>query len=140
MDTISVFLPKFRALFLMFKKGYARSRPLPKSRAWWHSPSLFIFNFERTCAYQGVRMFVCISGSMKYSFFRKFGVLCFLETPILKFVLLPYYRPFRSQVKDRAFRQKQITAKSIDAPLLKTSSYFQKIICKLCTLDTCCVI
>ena len=24
--------------------------------------------------------------------FLKFGVLCFLETPVLRFVLLPYYR------------------------------------------------
>ena len=27
-------------------------------------------------------------------FFKKFGVLCFLETPILSFALLPYYRRF----------------------------------------------
>ena len=25
-------------------------------------------------------------------FFRKFGVLCFLETPVLRFAFLPYYR------------------------------------------------
>ena len=36
-----------------------------------------------TCAYQGVRN-VC--------FFGKFGVLCFLLTPVLRFALLPYYR------------------------------------------------
>ena len=34
----------------------------------------------RTCAYQGVRIF------------GKFGMFCFLETPALKFDLLPYYR------------------------------------------------
>ena len=28
----------------------------------------------------------------KCSFFGKFGVLCFLETPVLRFALLPYYR------------------------------------------------
>ena len=28
----------------------------------------------------------------KCSFFEKFDVLCFLETPILRFALLPYYR------------------------------------------------
>ena len=28
----------------------------------------------------------------KCSFFEKFGVLCFLETPVLRFALLPYYR------------------------------------------------
>ena len=27
----------------------------------------------------------------KCSFFGKFGVLCFLETPVLRFALLPYY-------------------------------------------------
>ena len=36
----------------------------------------------RTCAHQGVR-------NVRFS---KFGVFCFLETPVLRFVLLPYYR------------------------------------------------
>ena len=36
----------------------------------------------RTCAYQEVRSFL----------FGNFGVLCFLETPVLKFALLPYYQ------------------------------------------------
>ena len=35
----------------------------------------------RTCAYRG----------KKCSFFGKFEVLCFLETPVLRFTLLPYY-------------------------------------------------
>ena len=30
--------------------------------------------------------------SKKWSFFGKFGVLCFLETPVLRFPLLPYCR------------------------------------------------
>ena len=34
----------------------------------------------------------CVSGGKKCSFFGKFGVLCFLETPVLRFALLPYYR------------------------------------------------
>ena len=38
--------------------------------------------------------YVCVSRGKKYSFFRKFGVICFLETPVLRFALLPYYRPF----------------------------------------------
>ena len=33
-----------------------------------------------------------VSEGKKYSFFGKFGVLCFLETPVLRFALLPYYR------------------------------------------------
>ena len=32
------------------------------------------------------------SGSKKSLFFGKFGVFCFLETPVLRFALLPYYR------------------------------------------------
>ena len=35
---------------------------------------------------------VCVSGGKKHSFFGKFGVLGFLETLVLRFDLLPYYR------------------------------------------------
>ena len=35
--------------------------------------------------------YVCVSGGKKCSFFVKFGVLCLLETPILRFAPLPYY-------------------------------------------------
>ena len=38
--------------------------------------------------------YVCVSGGKNYSFFGKFGVLCFLETPDLRFALLLYYRRF----------------------------------------------
>ena len=34
----------------------------------------------------------CVSRGKKCSFFGKFGVLCFLETPVLRFALLPYDR------------------------------------------------
>ena len=37
----------------------------------------------------------CVSGSKKCLFFGNFGVLCFLETPVLRFVLLPCYRRSR---------------------------------------------
>ena len=37
----------------------------------------------RTCA---------LTGGKKCSSFQKFGMLCFLVTPLLRFVLLPYYR------------------------------------------------
>ena len=36
--------------------------------------------------------YVCVSGGKKCSFFENFGVLCFLETPVLRFGLLPFYR------------------------------------------------
>ena len=35
---------------------------------------------------------MCVSVGKKCSFFGKFNVLCFLETFVLRFVLLPYYR------------------------------------------------
>ena len=38
------------------------------------------------------RAYVCVSGGKKCSSFRKFGVLCFLETSVLRFTLLSYYR------------------------------------------------
>ena len=42
--------------------------------------------------------YVCVSGGKKCSFFGKFDMLCFLETPILIFVLLPYYRRNQSSI------------------------------------------
>ena len=35
---------------------------------------------------------VWVLGIKNFSFFGKFGVLCFLVTPVLRFTLLPYYR------------------------------------------------
>ena len=35
--------------------------------------------------------YVCVTGGKKCSFFGKSGVFCFLETPALRFALLPYY-------------------------------------------------
>ena len=34
----------------------------------------------------------CVSGGKKCLFFGNFGMLCFLETPVLRLALLPYYR------------------------------------------------
>ena len=34
-------------------------------------------------------MCLCVSGGEKYLFFGNFGALCFLETPVLRFALLP---------------------------------------------------
>ena len=39
-----------------------------------------------------MKNFKNVWGGEKCSFFRKFGVLCFLETPLLRFTLLSYYR------------------------------------------------
>ena len=36
--------------------------------------------------------YVCVSGGKKCTFFGKFALLCFLETPVLKFTFLPYDR------------------------------------------------
>ena len=36
--------------------------------------------------------YVCISGAKKCLFLASFGVLWFLETPVLRFALLPYSR------------------------------------------------
>ena len=44
---------------------------------------------------------VWVSGCKKCSFFGKFDVLCFLETPILRFALFTYYR--RNKVSTHTF-------------------------------------
>ena len=36
--------------------------------------------------------YVCVSGGNKFSFLGKIDVFCFLETPVLRFTFLPYYR------------------------------------------------
>ena len=41
-----------------------------------------------------IRTYVCVSGGKKCSFFENFGVLCFLETPVLRFAYLPYCRRY----------------------------------------------
>ena len=49
--------------------------------------------------------YVCVSGGKKCLFFGNFGTLCFLETPVLRFALLPYYRrialPFADVLQNR---------------------------------------
>ena len=53
---------------------------------------LFCLRYCYTC--------VCVSEGKKCLFFVKFGVLCFLETPVLRFALLPYYRQFANRESD----------------------------------------
>ena len=48
-------------------------------------------NFPKNEHFVPFDTYVCVSGGRKYSFFGKLGVLCFLETPVLRFALLPYY-------------------------------------------------
>ena len=42
--------------------------------------------------YPGVSKIPPVSPGKKYPFFGKFGALCFLVTPVLRFALLHYYR------------------------------------------------
>ena len=44
-----------------------------------------------------VYTYVWVSGGKNFSFFGKFGVLSFLETPVWRFVLLPYYQRMYSR-------------------------------------------
>ena len=52
-------------------------------------------------------MYVCVSGVKKYSFFGKFGVLCFLVTSVLRFAHLYYYRRFIKILSEK--KNKEIT-------------------------------
>ena len=51
--------------------------------------------FRKTgISYHLIRIRWCVSGENKCLFFGKFDVLCCLETSVLRFALLPYYRRF----------------------------------------------
>ena len=47
----------------------------------------------------------------KCSFSGKFGVLCFLETPVLRIALLPYYRRFFPKLDLATFLSREAYAK-----------------------------
>ena len=50
--------------------------------------------FQESKACQNFRetniSYVCVSGGKKCFFLENFGMLCFLETPVLRFALLPH--------------------------------------------------
>ena len=50
------------------------------------------FSERRTFPTPNTHTYACVSEGKKCSFFGKFGVLGFLLTSVLRFVLLPYYR------------------------------------------------
>ena len=54
-------------------------------------------NFPKNKHFLAPDTHVCVSGGKKFLFFGKLGVLSFLETVVLRFVLLPYY--WRSTIK-----------------------------------------
>ena len=47
------------------------------------------FDLRRSCV-ANTYTYVCVLGGKKCSFLGKFGALCFLEIPVLRFALLPY--------------------------------------------------
>ena len=52
------------------------------------------FSEKRTSPLPDSHKYVCVSGGKKYLSFGKFGALCFLEIPVLKFAILPHYRRY----------------------------------------------
>ena len=46
-------------------------------------------------------MCVCVSRGKNCSLFGKFDVLCFLETPVFRFAILPYYWLFKPKQKTK---------------------------------------
>ena len=59
---------------------------------------------KRNISYPLIRTRTCVSVGEKCLFFGKFGVLCFffLKKPVLRFAVLPYYRPTTmTKIKNR---------------------------------------
>ena len=52
--------------------------------------------------------YLCISEGKKFQFFGKFCVLCFLETPVLRIILLPYYRQCQRNCKNMRKNEKNV--------------------------------
>ena len=91
----------FKLLIILFIiKLYARNdifKPciLTQTSCWFEwTPGLSFLNFLSFFfpLASNSEIVVCVSGGKKCLFFGNFGVLCFLETPILRVALLPYYR------------------------------------------------
>ena len=73
----------------------------------------------RTCAYQRVR---------NVRFFRKFGVLCFVETTVLRFVLSPYYRRIYDKINFMApFYGQNSTASRVQSRYEETLQFLPLI-------------
>ena len=69
------------------QKGKSQNRCFKKTK---HAK----FSEKRTFLPPDTHTYMCVSGGNKRSFFGKFGVLCFLETLVLIFAYLPYYRQY----------------------------------------------
>ena len=51
--------------------------------------------FQKTnISYPLIRTRTCARKGKKWQFFGKLGVLCFLETPVMRFAFLPHYQRF----------------------------------------------
>ena len=84
---LEAFFSKFICL-VMWQKGESQNGCFKKTKQ-------IKFSEKRTFLtpwYAHVR--VLITGVRNVRFFGKFGMLSFLETPVLSFALLPYYRRF----------------------------------------------
>ena len=68
--------------------------------------------------------YMCVSGGKKCLFFGKFGVFCFLETPVLRFALLPYYQQAIMEMLIKTATKNTGTWESAEK---KTSTFNRKI-------------
>ena len=69
---------------LIRKKGESQNRCFKKTKYAKFSEKT---NISYPLRWTRIRTYVCVSGGKKFCFFGKFGVLCFLETPVLRFAL-----------------------------------------------------
>ena len=73
---------------------------------------------------QTFNTYVRVSGGKKCLFFGKFGVFCFLETPVLRFALLPYYQQAIMEMLIKTATKNTGTWESAEK---KTSTFNRKI-------------
>ena len=84
--------------YLQIKKVRKSFGEIMKAKGWISKREL---QNEQFLPSDSTPTYVCVSGGKKCSFFGTFGVLCFLVTPVLRFVLLPYCRRFGERMNAR---------------------------------------
>ena len=68
--------------------------------------------------------YVCVSEGKKCSFIGKFGMLCFLETPVLRFALLPITDDTTRFLEKSLARLKLLSKKRGDRVTPKTVGFY----------------
>ena len=87
------------------------------------------FQKNKTLLPPDTHTYVFVSGGKKCLFFGNFGMLCFLETPVLKFALLSYSRRYHLELLSLLEVQIDLPRSYKDETVIDTELGLQDISC-----------